>query len=139
MELKLDKEDLYLLKEKVFFDKSVGYFRIRSKGKVYLLHRLIMKAKKGEIVDHIDQDKTNCKRDNLRIVDKSLNNYNRKSKNKFGRGIYFDKNGSRFRACISYKNKTLKLGSFNNVIEAKKAYNKKALEIYGSNAYQHEI
>ena len=53
--------------------------------------------------------------------------------------IYFDKCGSRYRACISHKNKTLKLGSFKDIESAKRAYNAKAYEIYKENAVLHDI
>lgn len=137
--LKISKEDEYLLeKHKVYFDKSIGYFRI-CKSKSSLLHRVIMNAKKGDIVDHINRDTTDNRRCNLRLVSKSLNNYNRDSKNKLGRGIYFDKFGNRYRACISVNNKTLKLGSSKDINVVKDLYNKKALEIYGNDAFQHII
>lgn len=132
--------DLHLLKSyKIRLDKSNGYFRIYFDRKYVYLHRFIINAKKGEIVDHIDRNKLNNKRENLRIVSYSLNSYNKEIKNINGRGIYFDKSGNRYRACISLNNKTLKLGSFKNINDAKKAYNLKAKEIYGENAYQHII
>ena len=138
--MKIDTEDLYLLEEyNILLDKSNGYYLATKKSKKEYLHRLIVGAKKGDIVDHIDMDKTNNRKSNLRIVSKSLNNYNRSVSSKYGRGIYFDKSGNRFRACISKNNKTLKLGSFSSILHAKKAYNKKAKEIYGDDAFQHEI
>ena len=136
----LSKEDLYLLNEyKIRLDKSNGYYRIYFDKKYQYLHRFIIGAKKGEIVDHKDRNKLNNSRDNLRIVSYSLNSYNKEIKNKNGRGIYFDKSGKRYRACISHNNKTLKLGSFKNIIDAKIAYNKKAKELHGVNAYIHLV
>ena len=137
----LSKQDEYILDRfNVCRDSSTGYYRIYFKGGKYIyLHRFILNAKKGEIVDHKNRNKNDNTRGNLRIVSASLNCYNSKNSNKLGRGIYFDKFGNRFRACISKNNKTLKLGSFKNILDAKVAYNIKALEIYGSNAYQHNI
>lgn len=122
--LLLSEEDEHL-RAKCRFDNSVGYYRIGSK----LLHRIIMNAKKGDIVDHIDINKLNCQRDNLRFVNKSQNNRNRIVNNPLGRGVYFDKSGNRYRACISINNKTIKLGSFKTADEAKNAYNNKLNEI----------
>lgn len=139
-DLILSEEDLYLLdKYCIYLDKSNDYFRILIDGKYQYLHRFITGAKKGEVVDHKDRIKHNNKRDNLRKVSVSLNCYNREVKNNLGRGIYFDKWGDRYRTCISYKNKTLKLGSFKNINDAKKAYNTKAIEIYGEDAFLHDI
>lgn len=138
--LKLSKEDEYLLsKYRLKIADRDGYYRVYVNGVNHYLHRYIIGAKKGEIVDHIDRDIMNNRRDNLRIVTKSLNNYNRCSRNKLGKGIYFDKYGDRYRACISHNNKTLKLGSFKDINKAKEAYNKKAIEIYGSDAFVHKI
>src|ERR1044072_5764222 len=56
-----------------------------------LLHRFIMGAKKGEIVDHINGNVLDNRRENLRIVDRSTNAHNwHKSRNpKSGfRGVY---------------------------------------------------
>ncbi len=118
---------------KIKYDASNGYARI---GKKYL-HRLVISASAGDIVDHINQNKLDNRKENLRIVSKALNNYNKQINNKLGRGIYFDKYGKRYRACISHNNKTEKLGSFKNIEDAKKKYNERASEIYGSNAILH--
>lgn len=132
--------DRELIKDfKLCFDESNGYFRLHKGNKRIYLHRYLMDAKKGDIVDHIDRNKCNNKRDNLRIVSKSLNNYNKDIINPLGRGIYFDKAGNRYRACISFNDRTLKLGSFKNINDAKLKYNEKSLEIYGNDAYQHLI
>ena len=138
--MKIDEKDKFLLNEyNILLDKSNGYFIATKESTKQYLHRLILKAKKGDIVDHINQDKTDNRRCNLRIVSKNLNNYNRTVSSKYGRGVYFDKSGNRFRACISQNNKTIKLGSFKNYNDAKIAYNKKAKEIYGEDAFQHDI
>ena len=139
--LLISKEDEELLKlYRISFDKNSGYFRVYlGKGEYTYLHRLIVNAQKGDIVDHIDRNRQNNTRENLRIVTRATNNYNKEIKNKLGRGIYFDKFGNRFRACISHENKTLKLGSFKTLIEAKEAYNKKAVELRGDDAYLHVI
>lgn len=124
---------LFIETSKIKYDASNGYARL---GKSYL-HRLIINAKNGDIVDHINQNKLDNRISNLRIVTKSLNNYNKEIKNELGRGIYYDKYGKRYRACISHNNKTEKLGSFKNIDDAKKRYNERAFEIYGNNAILH--
>lgn len=141
--LMLSDCDAHLLTTRsISYEKTNGYYRVydrTTKSKYVYLHRLITGAKKGDTVDHIDRNKHNNRRDNLRIVSNCLNSYNRDVKSKHGRGIYFDAYGNRFRACISFKNKTLKLGSFKDINAAKLAYNKKAKEMYGEDAFQHII
>ena len=142
MELILSPQDQWIFdKYIVYFDDSNGYWRMKkSAGEKYdYVHRWLMDATKGDIVDHVNRNKCDCRRENLRLVDKSLNNYNRKVKSKYGRGIYFDKHGNRYRAYISHNNKSLKLGSFKTVEDAKAKYNEKAKEIYGKNAILHEL
>lgn len=61
------------------------------KNKRVTLHRFIANAEKGDIVDHINGNIYDNRRENLRIVDRSLNAFNwHKSRNpKSGmRGIY---------------------------------------------------
>jgi hypothetical protein len=121
--------------KKIKYDNSNGYARIGSK----YLHRILINAKEGEVVDHINGNRVDNRLENLRIVTKSLNNYNRVTSNKYGRGIYFDKYGNRFRAVISHNNKTEKLGSFKTLQDAQKKYNERAFEIYGNDAKLHTI
>ncbi len=121
--------------KKIKYDNSNGYARIGSK----YLHRILINAKEGEVVDHINGNRVDNRLENLRIVTKSLNNYNRVTSNKYGRGIYFDKYGNRFRAVISHNNKTEKLGSFKTLQDAQKKYNERACEIYGNDAKLHTI
>jgi alpha-L-fucosidase len=132
VEIVLD-DHFYIDFSKIKYDASNGYARI---GKTYL-HRMIISAKNGQIIDHINQNKLDNRLCNLRIVSKSLNNYNKQIENKLGRGIYYDKYGKRYRACISHNNKTEKLGSFKMIEDAKIKYNKRALEIYGKDAILH--
>lgn len=56
-----------------------------------------------------------------------INNLNKDSVTN-AKGIYFDKYGKRYRACISVNNKTLKLGSFKTESEAIEARQKALLK-----------
>ena len=132
-------DDFEFLRPFIKYDKSNGYWRLHKWGKRVYIHRFVLDAKKGEIVNHINRNKSDNRRSNLRIASHKLNSYNCNVENPLGRGIYFDKHGNRFRACISHNNKTLKLGSFKSARDAKIAYNQKAKEMYGDDAYQHEV
>ena len=53
-----------------------GVYCMNNKG--VLLHRFLMKAVKGDIIDHIDRDTYNNTLENLRITDHHTNNLNRR-------------------------------------------------------------
>ena len=48
-----------------------GRIKIGENTKCVLMHRFIMGAKTGQIVDHVNQKKVDNKRNNLRFVTKS--------------------------------------------------------------------
>ena len=89
------------------------------------LHRYIMRPKTTEIVDHINGNKLDCRRSNLRNCSPSINSINRHGsiRNKHGlRGIYWSKEARRFRAEIYHLGRHYCLGSFGTAIEANQAY-----------------
>lgn len=71
-----------ILKRKWSFAK-VGYAICNWKGRNTLtyLHRKIINAGNGKIVDHINRDKLDNRRDNLRIVSHAKNILNQNSNN----------------------------------------------------------
>ena len=106
-----------------FTIRKNGY---RQKKEIKIrLHRLIMDAKKGQIVDHIDGDSLNNTKANLRFATITENNANRKmaSTNKSGyRGVHRANGRRPFVAQISHKNKKINLGAYNTPEEAARAY-----------------
>ena len=60
---------------------QAGYLMLKSKDVMYYYHRVVWLWHNGDWpenqIDHIDQDKTNNKIENLRDVTQSVNNYNR--------------------------------------------------------------
>ena len=87
------------------------------------LHQLLLREslQKGKVVDHINRDRLDNRRSNLRIVDYQRNAINAKisSSNKSGhKGVFFDKQTSRWRAQITVKGKTLSLGRFEDILDA---------------------
>lgn len=71
-----------------------------SRGK---LHRILMNAPVGSVVDHINGDPSDCRRKNLRVTTQRKNTYNAKlSKNSTSgfKGVCFDKHRGRYMAHI---------------------------------------
>lgn len=90
----------------------------------------------GFVSDHKDGNGLNNQKSNLRICTNAENirNAKRYSTNTTGfKGVCIDSDYKKlsFRAGIKHYNKTYKLGNFNNAIDAAKAYDKKARELYG--------
>lgn len=102
-------------------------------GIIYLLmHRLIMNADDGFVVDHINRDTLDNRRENLRIATNSENMRNRpaSSLNTSGyKGV--QKFGDKWKAVIQVNRKQIYLGSFITAEEAYEAYCSAALELHG--------
>lgn len=96
-------------------------------GRRVKLHRLIMDAKQGELVDHIDTDGLNNRRANLRLVTQQQNQQNRPGANRNSksgiRGVYYHaQRGKWIATCKSAVLKKLVwLGSFDTAEEAEAA------------------
>jgi hypothetical protein len=84
----IDKEDEELVKQYSWricskeLKQGLIYFHSMSSRKIkprkdYRLHRLIMNAPVGSLVDHIDRNTLNCRKKNLRICDAHTNARNR--------------------------------------------------------------
>jgi hypothetical protein len=101
------------------------------------MHRVIMNCPQGMVIDHINGDKLDNRKENLRICTQLENSRNKRSfpKNTSGyRGVSFDKNKGKFRAFIWVNGKNKSLGYFKNAIEASKVYieaNKKYFGKFG--------
>jgi hypothetical protein len=120
---------------------SQGYAASSSKGKVILLHRIIMDAKGKITVDHIDGNRLHNRRSNLRLCSLVQNNYNKppQSRNKCGyKGVEKVDNSPSWRSVIRFEGKRYHLGCFASPQEAALAYNEKAKELFGDYAYLNE-
>lgn len=117
----------------------LGVIDKRYKYKHHLLHRLILNAKPGERVDHVNMNKLDNRKSNLRVCDDAKNSYNRKPlRNKF-KGVWFHKKNKKWIATIRQNYKGYYLGSFDNEVDAAKAYNKAAIERFGRFAYLNDV
>jgi hypothetical protein len=123
-------------KKYVFLDKIVNGKRTRHR-----LHRYIMGAKDSKIfIDHINGEKLDNRKSNLRFCNNSQNLANR-GKTKLNTSGYkgvsktYSTSPKQWRARIQHKH----IGRFYTKEEAALAYNKAAIKIYGEYAKLNEV
>lgn len=106
---------------------------VNGKAVSILMHREIMKAKKGKNIDHIDGNPLNNQKSNLRYATMAQNAWNRKgidnSSSKY-KGVSWAKTVNKWYACIKKHGKNKNLGLYDNEIDAAKAYDAAAILLY---------
>ncbi len=148
---KVDDDVYYDQQHYRWYSNAAGYFirQFRTPDKQYfiLLHRQVIGAKKGDIVDHINGDRCDNRRNNLRFVTSLQNCLNRGGNSTYGnntpssryKGVSWDKKNKKWKSTIAVAKKTIHLGLYENEIMAVKVYNKKAKELFGEYAYINNI
>ena len=101
--------------------------KIGSKWKRIRMHRMILKPEKKQIIDHINHNGLDNRRENIRITTQSINRKNsRKSPNLTSqfKGVTFSKEKRKkpWVASIKIGNKYKNLGRFETEIQASDAY-----------------
>ena len=109
-------------------------------GKTIYLHRVIMNPPDGMVVDHINGDGLDNRRQNLRICTQRDNVKNRKqNRNKaLYKGVSMRSNGL-YRARITNYGVSFSLGDFDTAEKAAEAYNKAALIKFGAFALLNKV
>lgn len=111
------------------------YAQARINGKRTRMHRFIMGAQKGQMLDHINGNGLDNRECNLRLCTNSQNQHNQKMRRKEASSIYkgisWYRNLEKWKAQITYNRKHMHLGYFSNEIEAARVYDKRAVELFG--------
>lgn len=118
------------------------YDKLIHKYSIFRMHRLVMNALIGYDVDHIDGNKLNNQKANLRICTRSENARNKKmsKSNTSGyKGVCWFKEREKWMVKISPNGKSITVGYFDNLKEAARAYNAKAVELFGEFALLNKI
>lgn len=106
------------------FSSSNGYVTSGCGKGQLLLHRVVINAKDGEIVDHINRDRLDCRNDNLRISTKSQNSANgsiRRNNTSGVIGVWFNKLNSKWVAELKINGVKQYLGAYSKKEDAIKA------------------
>lgn len=137
----IDDEDYELVSQYSWWIDEKGYARGNVNGKKVRMHRLIINAKPGEIVDHINHRKLYNKKSNLRIVNAKQNGYSKKKWKTDGHSLYkgvrlyYDK----FSSSIMKDGKSYNLGIYADEIDAARAYNRAAKKLFGDYAVYNDV
>lgn len=131
--IKIDPEDAIKVAPYRWCICGAGYWHTRMGDKFVMLHRFIMDAPDGVEVDHINHDRLDNRRANLRLCTHSQNGMNggiRQHSSQF-RGVSWDKVNQKWIVHIKIGGVQCHLGRFKTEQEAADAYDKRAKEVFG--------
>lgn len=127
----IDEEDLELVNKYTWHTCDKGYPRNRYYGR---MHRHIMGNPLGMVVDHINGNKLDNRRQNLRVCTQAQNCRNRSSAagstSKF-KGVSWNQRKQRWIVSIKYYEKTVYIGSYKSEELAALCYNIASQELHG--------
>jgi hypothetical protein len=130
----VDEEDYYnLMKYAIYMDYQ-GYVIINIDNKSVKLHRYIMNYYGEDYVDHINNNKLDNRKCNLRIVTPRQNSMNQSStKNSSSKyiGVNYNIKKNKWKSNIKINNLTKTLGYFDNEEEAAKVRDISTKEYFG--------
>lgn len=131
----VDDDVYYLLNASKWSLNPDGYAQSVLGGQLVRMHRALMNAFPGQLVDHINNNRLDNRVANLRFATPTENVHNQTKQagtsSKY-RGVCASR--GKFKANIIKQNKSYFLGMFEKEEDAAEAYNKKATELYGEHA-----
>ena len=137
----VDDADYEVLKEGTWFCSGKGYalgiIPVNDRFPLVYMHRVILKAPKGQQVDHIDGDRLNNVRSNLRLVTSQQNQLNKRasSKSRTGlKGVHWHTLRNKYEARIQHQGLRCHLGYFDDREMAALAYDEAARRVFGAYA-----
>jgi len=98
------------------------------------MHRLIVGAPRGQIVDHANGDEFDNQRENLRLAtagQSSCNTSMRRGNRSGFKGVCFHGKHGLWRARIQFNKRAFTIGYFENPVHAAMAYDIWAVELFG--------
>ena len=114
MSVKVDDADYEKYNHLRWHLSSTGYAVRRTNGETIRLHRLIMNCPEDKVIDHLNGNKLDCRKINMRICSQEENSNNRHNT----KGYCYDKSKGRW--MVRYRGKFC--GRYDTEEEAKKAY-----------------
>lgn len=129
----------YLLGSRKWQYRSSGYAGLTTylpvkRRRAIFLHRLIIGAGKGQIVDHINRNRLDNRCSNLRIVtnqQNTLNSGKRKTNTSGYKGVTKHKRSGLWQAQAMLNGKKFYFGQFKTIQEAVMEYDKQIKKLHG--------
>ena len=111
-------------------------------GKKIMIHRHIMQAPPGMVVDHANHDTLDNRRSNLRVCSSRENQRNRRKvsgcSSEF-KGVCWNKLRKRWQVRIQADDRRIALGNYENERDAARVYNIAAVEYFGEFAVLNDV
>jgi hypothetical protein len=130
----IDTEDFHFVKMYKWHLDGKGYVSTFNNKKYQSLHRLILNPEKNKVVDHINRNILDNRKNNLRICSQSENARNKGicSDNSSGvTGVGWSKEKNMWRSYIGINHKNIHIGYYNNKEDAIKARKDMELKHFG--------
>lgn len=130
----VDKRDFKHLSRFCWYWHDGYARRLVWKGSAILMHREILGANGDELCDHINGNRMDNRRDNLRIATRTQNSQNQKirSDNSSGyKGVSWSSRNKKWMAQIQVNKKKIHIGYFGLATDAANAYDSAAREHFG--------
>lgn len=137
-EFYFDLEDYKLVKPYCWCLSNNGYVVSGSDKNLKLLHRLITNCTPNMVVDHINHNKIDNRKDNLRVCMQNENMRNcviSKNNSSGTTGVAFDKQRNKWIASIMVNRKMIYLGRYKNIEDAVKARKNAEEKYFGEYSY----
>ena len=129
------------------YAQRCAHRRLGEAGTTITMHRFVLGLPSDAGIDHINRDRLDNRKANLRRCTKSQNSANREMRGTWNgkrivsryKGVTWKAKGSLWQARLGYQRRQIFLGYFSSEIEAARAYNRAALERFGEYARLNNI
>lgn len=138
----VDQEDYEKLVNFRWYRNANGYAYRSENGEHIAMHRQLMSPSTNMYIDHVNLDKLDNRKENLRICTFNQNQHNRtlqKNNTSGFKGVTWSKRDKKWIARIKVSGKKIDLGRFTCKVEAAKAYNTAAIEYHKEFANLNQI
>lgn len=136
-----DKEDYETISMYTWLENDQGYIvarNIKTDSPQFIrMHRLVLGASGTDLVDHKNLIRFDNRKSNLRFANKQLNGINRPHNSNSSTGVKGVENygDNKYIARIMIDGRSIHIGIFDNIEEAKQARLEKEIELFGEFAY----